>query len=186
MWNARRTPTRVIEHGVCVPEGVSYVGEKERGLVVVNNIKKRGRRLGYDIYEQVRREIPLDLVGMGWLEAGGLGEIPHSELPSFSSHYRFFFNPIRYTSLGLSICEAMMTGIPIVGLATTELATVIENGVSGFIDTEPEHLMDVMKELLKNPDLARHLGYGARQTAMERFSIDRFVSDWTRTFEEVA
>ncbi|MFL5814760.1 MAG: glycosyltransferase [Bdellovibrionia bacterium] len=185
MWDARRTPTRVIEHGVSIPEGVRYVGEKERGLVVVNNIKKRGRRLGYDIYEHVRREIPLDLVGMGWFDAGGLGEISHAELPLFSSHYRFFFNPIRYTSLGLSICEAMMTGIPIVGLATTELATVIENGVSGFIDTDPDCLIDVMKELLNNPELARHLGHGARQTAMERFSIDRFVNDWTRTFEEV-
>lgn len=185
MWNARRTPTRVIEHGVCIPEGVSYVGEKDRGLVVVNHIKKRGRRLGYDLFANIRKDIPLDLVGMGWQEACGLGEIPHAELPSFSAHYRFFFNPIRYTSLGLSICEAMMTGIPIVGLATTELATVIRNGVSGFVDTEPERLVDVMKELLKNPGLARHLGHGARQTALERFSIDRFVNDWGRAFEEV-
>lgn len=186
MWNSRRTPTRVIEHGVRIPDGVSYVGKKDRGLVVVNNIKKRGRRLGYDIFARARQEVPLDLVGMGWQEACGLGEVAHAELPAFSSHYRFFFNPIRYTSLGLAICEAMMTGIPIIGLATTELSTVIKNGFSGYVDTDPARLIDVMKELLKNPGLARHLGMGARQTAMERFSMNRFVADWSRTFEEVA
>jgi len=40
---------------------------------------------------------------------------------------RFFFNPIRYTSLGLAVCEAMMVGMPIIGLATTEMATTVQN-----------------------------------------------------------
>src|SRR5690349_6259155 len=44
MWDSNRTPTRVIDHGVVVPEGVRYTGELERGLVVVNNMKLRGRR----------------------------------------------------------------------------------------------------------------------------------------------
>jgi glycosyltransferase involved in cell wall biosynthesis len=153
-------------------------------VVVVNNIKKRGRRLGYDVFARVRQDIPLDLVGMGWQDAWGLGEISHSELPAFMSQYRFFFNPIRYTSLGLAVCEAMMTGMPIVGLATTELATVIRNGVSGFIDTEPQHLVDAMRELIRNPGLARQLGHGAREVALSRFSLDRFVRDWTKVFEE--
>jgi NAD(P)-dependent dehydrogenase (short-subunit alcohol dehydrogenase family) len=30
--------------------------------------------------------------------------------------------PVRYTSLGLAVCEAMMLGLPIIGLATTETA----------------------------------------------------------------
>src|SRR5205085_11481807 len=121
------TPTRVIEHGVVVPEGVRYTGELERGIVVINGLNWRGRRLGSDIFERVRQDIPLDLVGMQSTEMGGLGEVQHKELPAFEGRYRFFFNPIRYTSLGLAVCEAMMIGMPIIGLATTEIATVIEN-----------------------------------------------------------
>ena len=44
MWNNGRTPTRVIEHGVVVPEGVRYKGDIARGLVVINNLPARGRR----------------------------------------------------------------------------------------------------------------------------------------------
>jgi hypothetical protein len=111
MCDCGRTPTCVVEHGVIIPPEVRYTGELERGLVVVNNLRRRGRRLGADIFARARRVVPLDLVGMGWEEAGGIGEIRHHELPAFMARYRFFFNPIRYTSLGLSVCEAMMIGI---------------------------------------------------------------------------
>src|SRR5690606_23302632 len=65
MWDSGRTPTRVIEHGVTVPADVRYTGEIDRGLVVVNGLPQRGRRLGADVFEAVRNEIPLDVVGLG-------------------------------------------------------------------------------------------------------------------------
>src|SRR5690606_37535114 len=107
-----------------VPPDARYSGELERGLVVVNGLTQRGRRLGADVFEQVRKALPLDLVGLDAEAAGGLGEIGHEELPRLMARYRFLFNPIRYTSLGLSVCEAMTVGMPIVALATTEMATV--------------------------------------------------------------
>lgn len=178
MWNSNRTPTRVIEHGVMVPEHVRYTGELDRGIVVINHLARRGRRLGADVFEQARAAVRLDLVGMAAEESGGLGEIPHDQLPAFVARYRFFFNPIRYTSLGLAVCEAMMLGLPIVGLATTEMATAIENGVSGYVDTDVQRLIERMQGLLTDPAEARRLGEGARRVARERFSIERFARDW--------
>jgi hypothetical protein len=35
-----------------------------------------------------------------------------------------FFNPIRYTSMGLAVIEVMMSELPIVTLGTTEMTTV--------------------------------------------------------------
>lgn len=186
MWDAGRTPTRVIEHGVTVPAHLEYRGDIERGLVVVNGLLRRGRRLGADVFARVRKEVPLDLVGLLSQEAGGLGEVAHDALPEFEVRYRFFFNPIRYTSLGLAVCEAMMLGLPVVGLATTEVAAVVENGVSGYVDTEPARLVDRMKELLRDPALARRLGEGARRAARERFGIRRFARDWDTVIREVA
>jgi glycosyltransferase involved in cell wall biosynthesis len=186
MWDDGRTPSRVIEHGVYVPEGARYSGEIERGLVVVNHLRRRGRLVGADVFARARREVPLDLVGMDAESLGGLGEVPPPELAAFESRYRFFFNPIRWTSLGLAVIEAMLIGMPIVGLATTELATVIEDGVSGFVDTDLGRLVDSMRGLLADRPGARRLGEGARRCALERFHIDRFARDWERAFAEVA
>ncbi len=186
MWDAGHTPTRVIEHGVVVPEGLAYRGDLARGLVVVNGLATRGRRLGLDVFERARREVPLDLAGMGSEALGGLGEVGHDDLPRLEIGYRFFFNPIRYTSLGLAVCEAMMLGLPIVGLATTEMSIVVENGVSGFVDTSPGRLAARMRDLLDDHALACRLGEGARRAARERFDIRRFARDWDAAIREVA
>jgi glycosyltransferase involved in cell wall biosynthesis len=183
MWDSSRTPTRVIDHGVIVPPDVHYTGEWERGVVVINNIHKRGRRLGFDIFEQVREQIPLDIFGIGSEEVGGFGSIGLNELAQRVSRYRFFFNPIRYTSLGLAILEAMMYGMPVIGLATTELVTVIENDVNGYIDTDVDRLVERMRYLLDHPQEAQRLSKGAQQTAQQRFNIERFGRDWTDAIE---
>ncbi|HJV64049.1 MAG TPA: glycosyltransferase family 4 protein [Albitalea sp.] len=178
MWDSRRTPQRVIEHGVLSLGDARWRGEREAGLVVVNNLDRRGRRLGADIYHEVAAQVPLTLVGMGAERLGGAGEAPHDRLPALMASHRLFFNPIRYTSLGLSIIEAMMVGMPIVGLATTELPTVIRNGENGFVDTRVDRLVDAMQRLLRDPAEAALLGEAARRTALERFNIARFVADW--------
>lgn len=185
MWDNGTTPTTVIEHGVLVPDGVRCSGELPRGLVIVNHLRKRGRRLGADVFDAIRERVPLDLVGMDAASAGGIGEIGNLELAAFSARYRFLFNPIRWTSLGLAICEAMTIGMPVVGLATTELATVVDNGVNGYVDTDVERLVAAMQHLLADRPAALRLGEGARRTALERFHIERFVRDWDRLLLQV-
>ncbi|WP_313703299.1 glycosyltransferase family 4 protein [Massilia sp.] len=178
MWDNGRTPTRVIEHGVLVPDGVRYRGELARGLVISNHLGRRGRRMGPDLFLRARAELPLDLVGMAAEELGGIGEIEHARLPAFAAHYRFLFSPIRYSSLGLSVIEAMMIGMPVVALATAEMATVIEDGANGYSDTRVERLGECLRELLRSPSLARDIGQAGRRRAQERFSIERFSADW--------
>ena len=184
MWDNGEVPTRVIDHGVIAPKA-AYSGELDKGLVVINHVARRGRRLGFDVFQEARKQIPLDLIGMGAEEAGGLGEVLHAELPAFAARYRFLFNPIRYTSMGLAVIEAMMAGLPVVALATTEMVTVIKSGVNGFIDTDVENLKEQMKQLLQDANLAKTLGQAARRTALERFGIERFVADWNEAFLEV-
>lgn len=184
MWDTRSTPTVVIEHGVTDP-GPIYKGSLGKGIVVINNLPARGRLLGFDIFKQVREQVPLDLVGMGTGDHG-LGEVLHPQLPQFQALYRFFFNPIRYTSLGLAVCEAMMMGIPVVGLATTELSAVISNGNNGFIHTDVNYLIGKMHKLIAEPELAALIGARGRETALERFNIGRFTADWERLFCHVS
>ena len=186
MWNAGVTPTRVVEHGVRPLTQDVYHGDVERGLVVVNHLQRRGRRLGADLYQQLIERVPLTLVGMGSeTMPGGWGEASQLELPKHMASHRFFLHPVRYTSLGLALIEAMLIGQPVVGLATTELATVIRSGENGYIDNRPEALADTMGRLLRDPGLAREWGERGRQLARERFNIDRFVADWMQVLHEV-
>ncbi|HKT33433.1 MAG TPA: glycosyltransferase family 9 protein, partial [Nitrospira sp.] len=181
MWDNGATPTSVIEHGVPDPQGIRYTGELPRGLVVVNDLPRRGRRAGADLVERIRGVIPLDLIGMNSEAAGGLGEISHEALPAFMSRYRFFFHSVRYTSFGLAVCEAMMIGLPVVALPVTEMPAVLRDGVSGYLDANVDRLMQRMAALLANPEEARRLGDEARAIARRRFNLDRFTADWHRT-----
>ncbi len=46
-------------------------------------------------------------------------------------------------------------------------------------------LIDYMKLLINDADLAKQIGFEGKKTAIERFHIKRFITDWQNTFEEV-
>lgn len=183
MWDSRRTPTTVVPHGVVVRSDVAYTGELARGIVVVNGIRRRQRIAGLDVFEDFRRLVPLDLAGMDSAFCDGLGDLPHRELHATETRYRFFFNPIRYTSLPLALIEAMALGLPIVALATTEVPEAVPDGVAGFVSNDRGKLLEGMRLLLDDPALAVEMGRRAREIAAERFGIERFVRDWERALE---
>lgn len=185
MWDNGGLPVRVVEHGVKPLAEPPWRGDDLRGLVVVNNLRRRGRRLGLDIYRDVAARVPLRLVGMDSASVGGDGELSQLELPEALAAHRFFFHPIRHTSLGLAAIEAMMAGTPVVGLATTELVTVIDSGRNGFIDTRLDRLEAAMQALREDRGLALEWGRAGRHTARERFGIGRFVADWLRVLADI-
>ncbi len=183
MWDNSQTPTMVIEHSVAIDPSASYGGHLSRGIVVANGIHRRPRIAGFDIFLHARERVPLDIAGMETEAYGGLGDIPYRHLHRRVADYRFLFSPMRYTSLPLAVIEAMTVGMPVVALATTELPTVIENGVTGYVSCDAETLIERMQELLENPAEARRLGANARRVAQERFGLDRFRRDWNAAFE---
>ena len=184
-WDCGETPTRVINHAVMpsTPEAV-YTGELNKGVSLVNDMPRRKRVVGEDIFLRARQEVPLDLFGFNSKEVGGFGDLPQAEVHERMKAYRFYFNPIRYTSLPLSILEAMEIGLPVVALATTELVTVIKDSENGFIDTNVENLIERMRDLLADPKEARLIGEAGRQVIRERFNLERFIADWEAAFEE--
>jgi glycosyltransferase involved in cell wall biosynthesis len=186
MWDTGPNPVRVIEHAVPPPPpGIRWTGELERGIVVVNDLATRGRRLGLDLVLDLRERVPLDLVGLRSEAVGGLGPVDRGELPAFEAAYRFFFHPARYTSLGLAVVEAMLVGMPVVAPATTEIVTVIEDGRSGIIGTDPARLEAGMRALLADRALAERLGAAGREVAERRFSLERFGRDWEALFADL-
>lgn len=181
MWDTR-VHSVLIEHSVAIDPAAHYSGELARGITVCNGMQKRPRISGYDLLLRARQQIPLDIAGMQTESFGGLGDIPYRHLHRRMAQYRFLYSPMRYTSLPLAVIEALTIGMPVVALATTELPSALQHGVHGFLSCDPDALIEQMRVLLDDHDLARRLGTNARQLARERFGLDRFIRDWNAAF----
>jgi glycosyltransferase involved in cell wall biosynthesis len=97
---------------------------------------------------------------------------------------RCYLHPVRWTSLGLSLIEAMQLGMPVVALATTDAVEAIPAG-AGMCSTDVDRLSDAVRELLCEPALATQLGKQAREAALARYGLARFLADWDRLIENV-
>jgi glycosyltransferase involved in cell wall biosynthesis len=105
----------------------------------------------------------------------------HAEL----ARRRVYLHPIRWTSLGLSLLEAMHLGMPVVALATTEVVEAVPPE-AGVISTRIDRLASALRTFIADRDLARHVGVAARAAARRRYSLDRFCTDWDQLLKEVS
>lgn len=188
-WDCGSTPTRVIEHGIVDP-GERYSGEIPAAAVVVNEAGRRGRVTGTDLLGRLGTAVPLDLFGM---RSAGLAGVPgvrsvadlaQERLHGEMARRRLYLHPVRWTSLGLSLLEAMHLGMPVVALATTEVVEAVPPE-AGVISTRVEVLADTARRLVADPEQARLMGKAARAAATARYGLERFLGDWDALLEEV-
>jgi glycosyltransferase involved in cell wall biosynthesis len=188
-WDCGATPTRVIEHGVIDP-GPRYTGEIPHAAVVVNEPERRSRVVGTDLLGPLSEAVPIDLFGMGTADLarrrgfGGAEDLPQDALHTELARRRVYLHPIRWTSLGLSLVEAMHLAMPVVALATTEAPDAVPPE-AGLVTNRLDAMTAALRELVHDPDAARQAGAHARKVALDRFGLDRFLSDWDRLLDEV-
>jgi len=182
-WDAGTTPTRVIEHGILDP-GLRYSGELPRAAVVINEARRRGRVTGTDLLPRLNGTVRIDLFGMDAGALGGAENPPQDELHDQLARRRVYLHPIRCTSLGLSLIEAMHLGMPVVALATTEVPEAVPPA-AGAVSTDVRVLADAVRGFVVDPGAAREAGLAARAAALRRYSLERFLSDWDQLLEEV-
>jgi glycosyltransferase involved in cell wall biosynthesis len=183
-WDAGSTPTRVLEHGIVDP-GRRYTGELPRAAVVINEAGRRGRVTGTDLLARLNGEVPLDLFGIGAGDLGGIENLTQERLHDEIARRRVYVHPVRWTSLGLSLLEAMHLGMPVAALATTEVAEAVP-AEAGLVTNDVERLRAGVVELVRDPERAREAGAAARRAALARYGLERFLADWDDLLEEAA
>ncbi|WP_053847459.1 glycosyltransferase [Streptomyces sp. NRRL B-24085] len=193
MWDNGRAPTEVIEHGIIDP-GPLWTGEETRAAVVVNEPVRRGRTTGTDLLPRFARSAPLDVFGMrteGLADRLGLPadrcrsrDLPQGELHPAMARCRLYLHPVRWTSLGLSLLEAMFLGMPVVALDTTEVREAVPEG-AGVVSNRLDVLEEAVRGFLADRDRARRTGEAARAAARSRYGERRFRDDWERLIKEV-
>jgi glycosyltransferase involved in cell wall biosynthesis len=188
-WDCGSTRTRVIEHGIVDP-GHRYSGEVPAAAVVVNEPARRGRVTGTDLLGRLGAAVPVDLFGMQSQRLAGapgvrsVADLAQDRLHAEMARRRLYLHPVRWTSLGLSLLEAMHLGMPVVALATTEVVEAVPPE-AGVVSTRVEVLADAARRLVADPEQARLMGKAARAAATARYGLDRFLADWDALLEEV-
>lgn len=183
-WDAGEAPTRVIEHGIVDP-GYRYTGELPEAAVAINEPRRRWRVTGTDLLPRLNHDVPLRLFGIGAGELGGEENLEQGRLHTEMARRRAYLHPIRWTSLGLSLIEAMQLGMPVVALATTEAVEAVPPE-AGTISTDVDRLAAALRELIADPGLALERGKEARRVGLERFGLGRFLADWDDLLAAVA
>ncbi|MEU7633060.1 glycosyltransferase [Nocardia sp. NPDC049220] len=195
MWDNGRCPTSVIPHGVLDP-GHLYTGELSRAATIINEPVQRWRITGTDLLGPLSDAAPIDVYGTGTeqLHAAlcveprrvcGLGDLAQDRLHAELARHRVFVHIPRWTSLGMSVIEAMYLGMPIVALGTTEASASIP-AEAGVVSTEPEILTEAIRLFLHEPMFAQLTGKAARHWAQANFGIEEFVANWDRLLTESA
>jgi hypothetical protein len=192
-WDTGRAPRFVVEHGVPDP-GPRWTGDLARGAVVINEPGRRWRVTGTDLLPRLAQAMPLDLYGMktspgspGLPDMDGVvghGDTPHDRLLAEIARRRAYVHTCRWTSLGLSLIEAMHLGMPVVALGTTEAADALE-GSGAVVSTNVDRLADALRLWAEDHDAAADAGRRARDAVLARYSLPRFLQDWDRVLEEV-
>ena len=186
-WDTGGTRTTVIEHGIVDP-GERWTGELDRLAVVTNEPVRRNRVTGTDLMPRFAAVAPLDVYGMG---VAGLhldrvttyDDPPQARMHAEIAKRRAYLHLCRWTSLGLSLIEAMQIGMPVLALATTEAIAAVPDD-AGVLATRVQTLVEAAHWLIDEPEQARLLGARARQVALARYGLDRFLGDWDRLLEE--
>lgn len=193
VWDSGDAPTAVIEHGVADP-GALYSGAIPALGVVVNEPVRRGRVTGTDLLPAFAEIAPLHTFGIdndllpGALGIGPdrlrvVGDLPTPLLHAELARRRAYLHPLRWTSLGLSLLEAMSLGMPVLVLATTEAARAVPPE-AGAISSDPDDLRVAARLLIDDPDEARRRGLAARAFAREHYGLERFLKAWDALFED--
>jgi len=95
--------------------------------------------------------------------------------------------PSRTECMPNAILEAMAAGVPVVATAVGGVPEMIRHGRDGLLcpPQNAEALADALRQLDRQPDLARSLARSARRRVIEEFSFERHIRDMLDLYRRV-
>ncbi|SFQ31000.1 Glycosyl transferases group 1 [Amycolatopsis arida] len=194
MWDCGRCPTTVIPHGIVDP-GARYTGELPHVVAMINEPVRRWRITGTDLLPSFAEIAPVDVYGIGVDRLAGelppaahpvrgIADLDQRTLHDEVARRRVYVHTARWTSLGLSLLEAMHLGMPVVAVAATEAGAAVP-AEAGVLSTDVTELTSAVRRFVHEPDLAAVTGKAAREYALTHFGLDAFLRHWDVLLSEV-
>ena len=101
--------------------------------------------------------------------------IDRSKMNDFFSNYGIFLSPTRMDAQGVTMCEAMASGLLVVSSDNTAIPEFIENNINGLLSNNPQSLAQKILETSENPQQYKSIVTQAR-VSMEKIAINKTVS----------
>jgi glycosyltransferase involved in cell wall biosynthesis len=107
-----------------------------------------------------------------------VGPVGGEKKAALIARARAILFPIQWEEpFGLVMIEAMLCGVPVIGLARGSVPEVVEDGVTGVICDDPTEMVSAVRVADRLFDRAR-----IRRLAEERFSAARMAADYLRLY----
>lgn len=90
----------------------------------------------------------------------------------------------RCEGLSNVILEAMSSEVPVISTKSIGSIELIMDGLNGFLveHEDVQNLVNKLKLLVYNPILLKKMGYNARQFVCEKYSIEKMISSYEKTY----
>ncbi len=169
-------------------KGLSYLIE----AVPLINQKIRERKIPADVVFIIAGDGPLrhELAGL----AERLGVKEKLIFPGYVEDIRellacldIFVVPSITEGLSITTMEAMAAGLPVIASRVGGLPELVKDGETGLLvePRNPDMLAKAALELLVNPEKCRVLGRKASESAAERFSTEKMITQTCDVYREV-
>jgi hypothetical protein len=181
LWGFADEPnTAIIPHAVDCTRWHGYQGEREHILTVCNRMWEQDRYRGGSLFDLATDGLPTRVIGdnPGRSRSARCAE----ELQDAYRRARVFLWTGHWGPRSFAPLEAMATGLPLVTISTPDWAELIEDGVNGFVCSEPLTMRRRCAQLLEDIELARVIGARGRETVRRRFGQQQFQRRWRQVF----
>ncbi|MAB56794.1 MAG: hypothetical protein CL524_04505 [Aequorivita sp.] len=110
--------------------------------------------------------------------------IDRSEMNEFFTKYGIFLSPTRMDAQGVTMCEAMASGLLVASNNNTAIPEFIEDNYNGLLSNDSKSLAQKILKITENIEPFKLVIYNGRRS-MEKISIDKTVSNEIKSLEAI-
>lgn len=109
----------------------------------------------------------------------------HNDIRPYLSCADFMILPSLVEGLPIIGLEAMAMGVPIIASNVPGWQELITDGENGFLVplNNKEMFVEIALSLIENPQLRNTIGYKARQTIVNQYTLTEMINKYVNTFE---
>jgi glycosyltransferase involved in cell wall biosynthesis len=101
--------------------------------------------------------------------------LPQRSIPALHAEHGVMLCPTRQDTHGVSMCEAMASGLVPLTSRNTAIPEYVTDGVSGILTRSPRQLARAMLQLYEQPDLFVNMSRNAAEVVRRQCGLDSVI-----------
>ena len=108
----------------------------------------------------------------------------HQQIQALHKDFGIFLCPTRMDAQGVSMCEAMSSGLVPVTSLSTAIPEFVKDGQSGFLTKNSKEIAEKIELLYNNPELFLKMSENASQGIAKQAAIEKVVKEEIAVVEQ--